>query len=585
MRSSTSSTRTALAACTVAALLAGAAACAANPGPPPLVSQDDLGRYEAETQTTTVTSTTTVPKQEPDRIQVEVGIDPVRNGFNPHLQSDEQASVRAIADLVLPSAFVGGVKNDDLIVNASPLVNSPAAMTVRYVIAPEAQWSDGTPINGDDFVYLWRAMRSTPGTVDPAGYDAISNIRVSGGTGKTVDVDFRTPVRNWRELFTYLVPSHLLRPDGSDFAEALRYSIPASAGRFLFSGVDTSRGAVTLNRNDRFWGPNPAAVDILELQYVRSTTQMADQLRSHQLSYVDRAPDETTLRVLGLLPNTQVRVDAGPRTLGVTATTGLSVEARRELFSLIDAPLLASIATGRSSDLDIPPAATAAVEADAPAETTAPETAAETTAETAAADTAAAETAAGAPAAPPALAAHIAAHGPLRIAADPADPAAYAAARSLVDLLVSRGVRAAVLTTDPATLMSKTLPGGGVAAVVGWRLDAGTSTEIAGRAACPAHAFRAANLSGFCSSDTEKLASDVLSGAVSVPAAAEQLAAIEAREAVWLPVVKETRVVALGAGIEGPDPDLARWQGGLETAPTWRVPKAGAATTAPKEKQ
>lgn len=554
MRSFLPTARRSLTACAAAALLAGTAACAANPGPPPLASQDDLDRHGPTTEATTVatteataTVTTTVTTRKPapatpERVEVQVGIDPVRSGFNPHLQSDEQASVRAIADLVLPSAFVNGQKNADLLVNASPLVTSPDAMTVRYVIAPEAQWSDGTPINGDDFVYLWRAMRSTPGTVDPAGYDAISNIRVSGAGAKTVDVDLRTPLRNWRELFTYLVPSHLLRPDASDFAEALRYSIPASAGRYLFSGVDTSRGAVTLNRNDRFWGEHPAEVEVLELQYVRSTTQMADQLRSHQLAYVDRTPDETTMRTIGLLPGTQVRAVPGPRTLGLTATSDLPLAARRELFSLVDAPLLASIATGRTAELDVPSRSPATEPATEPA--TAPAT--------------------------EALAAHTALAGPLRIAADPADPAAYAAARSLVDLLVSRGVKAAVVTTDPASLMSTMLPSGEISAVVGWRLHTGTSTEVAGRAACPPHAFRAANVSGFCSAETETLAADALTGAVPVEQAAAQLEQIEADEALWLPIVNETRVVALGAGIIGPDPDLANWPGSLETAPTWK---------------
>lgn len=550
MRSFLPTARRSLAACAAAALLAGTAACAANPGPPPLASQDDLDRHGPTTEATTAatteataTVTTTVTTRKPapatpERVEVQVGIDPVRSGFNPHLQYDEQASVRAIADLVLPSAFVNGQKNADLLVNASPVVASPDAMTVRYVIAPEAQWSDGTPINGDDFVYLWRAMRSTPGTVDPAGYDAISNIRVSGAGAKTVDVDLRTPLRNWRELFTYLVPSHLLRPDASDFAEALRYSIPASAGRYLFSGVDTSRGAVTLNRNDRFWGEHPAEVEVLELQYVRSTTQMADQLRSHQLAYVDRTPDETTMRTIGLLPGTQVRAVPGPRTLGLTATSDLPLAARRELFSLVDAPLLASIATGRTAELDVPSRSPATEPATAPATE--------------------------------ALAAHTALAGPLRIAADPADPAAYAAARSLVDLLVSRGVKAAVVTTGPASLMSTMLPSGEISAVVGWRLHTGTSTEVAGRAACPPHAFRAANVSGFCSAETETLAADALTGAVPVEQAAAQLEQIEADEALWLPIVNETRVVALGAGIIGPDPDLANWPGSLETAPTWK---------------
>lgn len=570
----------AAAALAAAALLTSAAACAANPGPPPLASQGDADGYAERAETSTEETTTTTPpkgaERSKERVQVQVGIDPVHNGFNPHLQSDEQAAVASIADLVLPSAFVNGERNPDLLVAASQLATSPEAMTVRYVINPEAQWSDGAPINGADFVYLWRAMRSTPGTVDPAGYDAIANIRVSGPTGRTVDVDFRSPVRGWRELFQYLLPSHLLSADGSDFASALQFSIPASAGRFLFSGVDTSRGAVTLNRNDRFWGPRPASIDILELQYVRNTTQLADQLRSRQLAYADVAPDETTLRVLDLVPNSQIRVDAGPRTLGITAVADVPRRARQELFSLIDAPLIASIATGRSANVN---PANELTDADTANQAQAAGTAA------GAAGTAGSQTTApGGEGAADGLAGYVAKHGSLRIAADPSDPAAYAAARSVADLLTGRGTPATVVATDTVTLMSKALPSGEVDAVVGWRLRSGNTTAVAGRAACPPHAFRAANVSGFCSAETESLASDVLSGAVSATDADATLAGIEAREALWMPIVNETRVAALGAGIVGPDPRLDRWAGGLETAPTWHVTPLATPTATPTKK-
>ena len=585
--------RRAAAALAAAALLTSAAACAANPGPPPLASQGDADGYAERAETSTEETTTTTPpkgaERSKERVQVQVGVDPVRNGFNPHLQSDEQAAVASIADLVLPSAFVNGERNPDLLVAASQLATSPEAMTVRYVINPEAQWSDGAPINGADFVYLWRAMRSTPGTVDPAGYDAIANIRVSGPTGRTVDVDFRSPVRGWRELFQYLLPSHLLSADGSDFASALQFSIPASAGRFLFSGVDTSRGAVTLNRNDRFWGPRPASIDILELQYVRNTTQLADQLRSRQLAYADVTPGETTLRVLDLVPNSQIRVDAGPRTLGLTAVADVPRRARQELFSLIDAPLIASIATGRSANVN---PANELTDADTANHAQAAETAAaagpgaaKTSAGAGDAGTAGSQTTTpGGEGAADGLAGYVAKHGTLRIAADPSDPAAYAAARSVADLLTGRGTPATVVATDTVTLMSKALPSDEVDAVVGWRLRSGNTTAVAGRAACPPHAFRAANISGFCSAETESLASYVLSGAVSATDANATLAGIEAREALWMPIVNETRVAALGAGIVGPDPRLDRWGGGLETAPTWHVTPLATPTATPTKK-
>ncbi|WP_237559362.1 hypothetical protein [Corynebacterium pilosum] len=176
------------------------ASCAANPGPPPVV--------EPEPAPTTTTSTTTAPLEPAKtRSEISVGVEPLRNGLNPHLLSDESSVVQSIANLVLPSAFIGDQINHEVLDSAEVLPESPAAMTVRYQIADAAQWSDGTPLTGADFNYLWRQMSTTPGVLNPAGYRAISNVRVSGSGGKTVDVDFEEPVAAWNELFRHILPS------------------------------------------------------------------------------------------------------------------------------------------------------------------------------------------------------------------------------------------------------------------------------------------------------------------------------------------------------------------------------------------
>ena len=137
-----------------------AASCAANPGPPPLVEPEDRPDAVSENDSADADNADAEHADEQDanhepasgRPQAQVGVDPVRAGFNPHLVGDESAVVRGIADLVLPSAFrAGGAKDPNLLVGASVLPTSPAAFTVRYVIAPNAQWSDGTPITGADF--------------------------------------------------------------------------------------------------------------------------------------------------------------------------------------------------------------------------------------------------------------------------------------------------------------------------------------------------------------------------------------------------------------------------------------------------
>ncbi|MGV0342865.1 ABC transporter family substrate-binding protein [Corynebacterium lehmanniae] len=529
-----------------------AASCAANPGPPPLVEPEDRPDAVSENDSADADNADAEHADEQDanhepasgRPQAQVGVDPVRAGFNPHLVGDESAVVRGIADLVLPSAFrAGGAKDPNLLVGASVLPTSPAAFTVRYVIAPNAQWSDGTPITGADFAYLWRGMTKTPGVVDPAAYRAVADVRVSGPGGKVVDVDFAQPVGDWRVLFRHLLPSHLLAADAADFAYALRNTVPASAGRYLVRSVDRAHGTVTLNRNDRFWGPDPAPIDILTLAAARDTTQVADQLRSGQLAFVDMVPQDTTADVLGLIPDVDTRTFPGDRTLGVTlsATSGLSAQARAEVRSLIDVPLLAHIAARRSTNVD-----------------------------------------AAAPTEPGSLALlhALAADGKvLRVAADAADPAATAAARSLVDLLDNAGVPARIVANELPAIAARSLPAGEVDIVVHWRNDGASADTaahtpadtLASRIACPAETGRAGNLAGFCSVAGDELAKAILAGDIPPETATERVAAIEHREALWVPLLRETRLAATAGGVRAAGTQPGQWPGGLSSAGAWTL--------------
>ncbi|WIM68555.1 ABC transporter family substrate-binding protein [Corynebacterium breve] len=538
---------------TTALLAAGAvvAGCAANPGPPPVVTPSP--------EPTTANESSTSKKAEPisKRSEVTVGVEALRNGLNPHLLADESSVVRSVARLVLPSVFEQGELNTDVMKSAEVVEYTDAAMTVRYVIQDAAQWSDGTPLTGSDFKYLWLAMTQTPGVLNPGGYEAISAVRVSGANGKTVDVDFAKPVAQWQELFQFLVPSHLIGPDPVNFRTGMRDDIPASAGRYMVVKVDRGRGTVTLNRNDRFWGADPAKIDIVNLGAVRSTTQSADQLRAGQLNFVDMIPEETTRSVYELVPEAQIRMIQSPRTLGLSlSTTSPLLEehaARVELRSLIDVPLIARISVGRSTDI--------AIAESAPVSDQEPEVLPET----------------------------IAANRPLRIAADPADPEASAAVRSLVDSLVARGVDAEVVSTDMNDITRNQLPAGDVDAVVTWDFNAANSLDAASQLRCPSEEvdMRSGNLSGYCTPETEVLSDEILAGTVSTDEAHAQVDAVVEREVLWVPFLHEQRLLALGSGIVGPDPKLENWTEGLASAAIWTLADPVAAgetnTTEPVE--
>lgn len=533
------------------------AGCAANPGPPPIVEQEAATETRADA----------VPPPT-ERSQVQVGVQPLRNGLNPHLVADENSTIHDIAELTLPSPFHDGVQDTDVVVSAGIVPASTAAasmtatsssstpettaaspepaMVVRYQLNPAAQWSDGSPITGADFVYLWRGMVATPGTVGSAPYRAISDIRVSGAGGKVVDVVFSQRVNDWQSMFAHLLPSHLLDSNALDFAAALADTIPASAGRYMVDQVDRGSGVITLNRNDRFWGENPATIDILTLNAVRTTEQVADRLRSGQFALVDHVPGESSFDTYSLIPGTQVRTIGGPRQLGVVMSVDSPVlgdlAARTELRSLIDVPLISRIATGRSRDL-----AAATTESGAPAIQ----------------GTFGTQASPGSSDASTEALRAAAADRPLRIAADPRDNEAMPAARALVDLLNRSGV-AAEAVAGQMTDVVKQMRSGDIDAVVTWSLAGGPS-ELASTLQC------SSNLSGLCTPATEQLAADILSGAVTASDSAGRVRETVEREAVWVPLLDERRILVLGRGITGPSPDLANWTRGVSSAAEWKL--------------
>ncbi|WP_231910917.1 ABC transporter family substrate-binding protein [Corynebacterium suranareeae] len=474
-------------------------ACQANPGPAPV--------EEPTTATTTATTTTTVEEEAPkqDRETISIGIDPIRNGFNPHLLSDDSPLVRDIASLVLPSAFDGNQLNTDLLDNVEQVDD----LTVRYTIAQEAQWSDGTPITGADFEYLRKSIVAGSGTLNETAYSSISKIETSGG-GKTVDVIFSQPIADWHVLFQNLLPSHLIA-GGSTFQTAFYDSIPASAGRYMVRSIDRQRGVITLSRNDRFWGENPAHVEMLQFNTVASPSRAGEYLRTGQSSFMNLTPQETLVDTLNLVRNTDVRVSDTTRTLELVFNAEALAPAQRAyLTSLIDVPLTARLAGGRSSNLGVAETVEASVDKqEIPA---------------------------------------------LRLAADPADDAALAAARAIVDMLAADGIKAQVVTTDLSSAIA-----GDFDAVVAWTRNATDSVALADRLAC------GVNLAKWCAEDTTEYINGVLAGDIPFDATWEQQ--FNASNHLRVPILRETRVEAKNNGILGA---ADGWPGGISSAASWR---------------
>ena len=222
-----------------------------------------------------------------------MGIDNIGPGFNPHLLSDQSPVNAAISALVLPSAFrpvpdqgspTGSRWEIDQSLLVSAEVTNQSPFTVTYRIRPEASWTDNAPIVADDFWYLWRQMVGQPGVVDPAGYDLITGVQSIDG-GKTAVVTFAQPYPAWRELFSDIVPAHIVKDIPGGFGAGLARAMPVTGGQFRVESIDPQRDEILLARNDRFWG-QPAAPDQILFRRAGTPSALSGSTKPRSDGYI-----------------------------------------------------------------------------------------------------------------------------------------------------------------------------------------------------------------------------------------------------------------------------------------------------------
>lgn len=385
--------------CAATALLSS---CMANPSDAPTVP----GQPEAPVQKEDPTAEAAKMRE------VTVGVDEFVEGFNPHLLADVSPVTSLVARLTLPSVFnpapepalaesrsaaedgTGNAENagnaaandaagqqrwlvnEELLDSVQVLqdaqeespedgaegdseakvahvdVTNPnvVASHVRYRIRPGAQWSDGTPISGEDFRYLYSQVTSTPGALDAATYGLIKAIKVSDG-GRQVDVTFKEPVAHWQRLFSSLLPAHLMRTNTDGFSQGLSSRFPASGGQYTVESMDVGRNIIRLVRNDRYWGQDPAASEVITLRAMRTAVDGAEQLRSKQVQAIQVRPHETSELTYGLVPDVSEFFHEPNRELIFStnlASKRLQDSAVRSgVLSTINVRQVAEVATGR----------------------------------------------------------------------------------------------------------------------------------------------------------------------------------------------------------------------------------------------
>ncbi|MFZ2174339.1 MAG: ABC transporter family substrate-binding protein [Rhodococcus sp. (in: high G+C Gram-positive bacteria)] len=545
------------------------ASCTADP-PPPVESTDS--------PKPTVSATEKQP--------VVVAIDDVGSGFNPHLLADQSPANTAVSSLVLPSPFRPvvdperpGVSNwvPDPALLLSADVTSQEPFTITYQLRNEAQWSDSAPIAAEDFRYLWQQMISAPGVVDPAGYRLIEDVKSAGG-GKSVEVVMRAAYPAWRELFTDLLPSHLIKDSPGGFATGLSENIPVSGAYFHIKSIDRGRDEILLERNDRFWD-KPAVPDQILMRRDGTPAQLADSMRSNDTQVVQIHGGTATSAQLDAIPAVRTGVSFQPRSLDLTLNGRVpelaDVRVRQSLLDLLDPDLLAVVGAGNEASA-VPARSQVYAPSDPGYVATAPGRPAREHVLARLAELGylveTPEPAGGS--AESVLPTRLVREGvplTLVIGTPEGDGTANAVANTAADELRGAGVAASVVSLPAEELYGDALTNGDVGAILGWsRAGADPATALASRHGCPpagpvpmsvdkdatedvpvSEAEAPANLSGVCDPGLQPSIDAALRGTGEV-----RQALSEADRRLWdlaavLPIMQDRTIVAAGPGVEG----------------------------------
>jgi peptide/nickel transport system substrate-binding protein len=220
--------------------------------------------------------------------------------MNPDLNDCNNTWQFYVSELVLRSVYVVNpqfVYTNDLVTKVSLQLHP---QRVTYYIRPDAKWSDGQQVTGQDFVFTlktimnkaWDAKPTGGGIVSRTGYDQISGSRVSGHN-KVVTFTYKANFADWKDLFGQVLPSHALA--GQDFSKVFindlnnpKTGAPISDGPFLFKSWNHGSD-LTLVKNPTFYG-HKAKLDTIVGRFLTNSNSEIQAVRGGEVDAIYPQP-------------------------------------------------------------------------------------------------------------------------------------------------------------------------------------------------------------------------------------------------------------------------------------------------------
>lgn len=254
--------------------------------------------------------------------QVVYGSDEAPQNWQPDINAGNGVATAWGIIRVLPSPFQTHpdftVQPDPEFNAEAPKITSQNPFTVQYHINPKANWSDGSPINADDFIYNWKV--NNPNDKDygasgalgakgacqtiAANYNLITSVTGSDN-GKTVTVKYSSPYPDWQNMFSSLLPAHIMKkstPAATCKAFNTGYPatkpLPFSGGPWMISSVDNTQKTFTLTPNKNYWGAKPKLSKLIYKTIGSDSQTVAQDLQNNEVGVVYPQPQIDLIKLL-----------------------------------------------------------------------------------------------------------------------------------------------------------------------------------------------------------------------------------------------------------------------------------------------
>ena len=165
------------------------------------------------------------------------------------------------ASVLRPNHMMGLVDLHPNTLNFIPVLASewafhPDGKTVSYRINPDAEWSDGTPLTADDFLFSWDFARSEH-TLAPFYQDYFGDVitKLTKHDNHTISITGATAKPENELLYEYSIwptPRHFHKLD-ANWVQDYNWRVEPNLGPYQVSRVEKGR-FIEFTRKDDWWG-------------------------------------------------------------------------------------------------------------------------------------------------------------------------------------------------------------------------------------------------------------------------------------------------------------------------------------------